>query len=94
MTEKKKAKNGGLTMAPPGLTSNFRVESLVSVDERGQMVLPKEIRDRAGIRPGDKLAVVCWEKDGAGCCISLIKTDYLTGLVRDFLGPVMKDVLK
>ena len=93
MMKKKKAKNGWLTMAPP-VTSTAAIESLVSVDERGQMVLPKEIRDRAEIRPGDKLAVVCWEKDGDGCCISLIKTDYLTGLVKDFLGPVMKDVLK
>ncbi len=31
-----------------------KVESLISVDERGQMVLPKELRDRANIRPGDK----------------------------------------
>jgi len=35
-----------------------RVESLVGVDERGQMVLPKELRDRADIKAGDKLAVV------------------------------------
>jgi AbrB family looped-hinge helix DNA binding protein len=35
-----------------------RVESLVAVDERGQMVLPKDLRDKAGIRPGDKLALV------------------------------------
>ena len=31
--------------------------SLISVDDRGQMVLPKEIRDKANILPGDKLAV-------------------------------------
>jgi len=34
------------------------VESLVGVVERGQMVLPKELRDRADIKAGDKLAVV------------------------------------
>jgi AbrB family looped-hinge helix DNA binding protein len=37
------------------------VESIVSVDERGQMVLPKDIREKAKIRPGDKLAVVSME---------------------------------
>ena len=54
-----------------------RVESLVSIDERGQMVLPKELRDRAGIKAGDKLAVISWEKDGAICCLSLLKAEQL-----------------
>ncbi len=71
-----------------------RVESIISVDDRGQMVLPKEIRARAGIRPGDKLAAVCWEKDGEVCCISLIKVEHLTGMVRDMLAPMMKEIMQ
>ncbi len=67
-----------------------RVESLITVDERGQMVLPKELRDRAKIKAGDKLALVSWEKDGEICCISLIKADYLSQRVGEFLGPIMK----
>jgi AbrB family looped-hinge helix DNA binding protein len=63
------------------------------VDERGQMVLPKEIRDKANIKAGDKLAVVSWEKDSEVCCISLIKVDGLSEMVKDMLGPVMKEVL-
>ena len=70
-----------------------RVESVVSVDERGQMVLPKEVREAADIKPGDKLAVVSWLKGDEVCCITLIKADLLTGMVKNFLGPVMKDVL-
>jgi len=66
-----------------------RLESLVSVDERGQMVLPKELRERAGIRPGDKLAVVSWQKDGEVCCLTLIKSNQLEDRVKEFLGPVM-----
>ena len=69
-----------------------RVESLISVDERGQMVLPKELRDRAKIKAGDKLALIAWEKDGEVCCLSLIKADYLAAGVREFLGPVMRDL--
>ena len=68
------------------------VESVVSVDERGQMVLPKEIRERANIRAGDKLAVVGWERDGRICCISLIKADQLGGMVRGLLGPMLRDL--
>ena len=69
-----------------------RVESLISVDERGQMVLPKELRERAGIQPGDKLALISWEKEGEVCCFTLMKSDYLAERVKDFLGPVMKGV--
>ncbi len=70
-----------------------RIESLISVDERGQMVLPKEIRERAQIRPGDKLAVVSWEKDGNVCCISLIKAENFAGMVKGFLGPMMEEIV-
>jgi antitoxin PrlF len=71
-----------------------KVESLISVDERGQMVLPKDLREKAGIKPGDKLALISLEKDGAVCCFTLIKADSLAGGVRDFLGPVMQGMFK
>ncbi len=71
-----------------------KVESLISVDERGQMVLPKELRDRAKIRPGDKLAVASWEKDGKVCCLTLIKAEDFTDMVKDILGPMIGEVLK
>jgi antitoxin PrlF len=69
-----------------------RIESLISVDDRGQMVLPKEIREKANIQAGDKLAVISWDKGGTVCCISLIKADNLTGMVKDLLGPMMSDL--
>ncbi len=71
-----------------------QVESLISVDERGQMVLPKEIRDKANIRAGDKLALISWEKEGGICCLCLIKAEELTGMVKSMLGPMMKDMLQ
>jgi antitoxin PrlF len=77
-----------------GEISCCRVESIVTVDERGQMVLPKEIRERTKIRPGDKLAVLSLEKNGKICCLSLIKVEELEGMVKSMLGPVMNDVFK
>ncbi len=74
-------------------SSCCKVEALVSVDERGQMVLPKELREKANIRAGDKLAVTSWERDGKVCCISLTKAEDLTEMMRAILGPVMKDIL-
>jgi AbrB family looped-hinge helix DNA binding protein len=75
-------------------SSCCKVESLISVDERGQMVLPKDLREKANIKPGDKLAVISWEKDGETCCFTLIKADSLAGGIRDFLGPMMQDLSK
>lgn len=69
------------------------VEAIVTVDERGQMVLPKDLRERAGIKPGDRLAVASWKKDGEVCCITLIKAGNLGGMIRTLLGPVMSDLL-
>ncbi|HVP38242.1 MAG TPA: HgcAB-associated protein [Candidatus Saccharimonadales bacterium] len=65
-----------------------RVEAVVGVDERGQMVLPKALRDRAGIRPGDKLAVVTWGAGTQACCICLIPASQLGEVARSILGPV------
>jgi len=77
-----------------GKASCCKVEALISIDERGQMVLPKEMREKANIRAGDKLAVTSWEKDGKVCCISLIKAEDLTDMVRSMLGPVMEEILQ
>ena len=74
-------------------SSCCQVEAVVSVDERGQMVLPKELRTKAGINPGDKLAVVAMTKGGDVCCLSLIKVDAMDKMVKEFLGPVIKDIL-
>jgi len=88
MTGSKKAK---IPVAGPSCCA---VEAIVTVDERGQMVLPKELRAKAGIKAGDKLAVTTWEKDGEVCCIALIKAGSLETMVRGVLGPLMGEVLK
>ena len=71
-----------------------KVESVVSIDDRGQMVLPKELREKAQINAGDKLAVITMEKDGKVCCLSLIKAEDLTDMVKGMLGPVMGEIFK
>lgn len=87
-----KVRKDGACCPSPGI-GGCRVESLITVDDRGQMVLPKEVRDKAGLKGGDKLAVVSWEKDGTVCCLSLIRVEALTGMVKGLLGPLMAGVL-
>ncbi|UCH31267.1 MAG: AbrB/MazE/SpoVT family DNA-binding domain-containing protein [Candidatus Bathyarchaeota archaeon] len=54
------------------------LESVVSVDDRGQLVLPKEIRERWGLKGGDKLAILTSVKGGEICCVAMVKADLLT----------------
>lgn len=89
MTDQK----GNIGSCAGGPGACCKVESLVSIDERGQMVLPKEIREKAGIAAGEKMAVVSWEKKGKVCCLFLIKAEDIAGYVKDFLGPFMGDIV-
>ena len=70
-----------------------KVEALITMDGRGQIVLPKDVRDKAGIKAGDKLAVISWESSGQLCCLSLIKAQDFAETVKGMLGPMMKEVL-
>ena len=70
-----------------------QVEAMVSVDEKGQMVLPKSIREKANIQPGDKLVLIGWEKDGQMCCLTMVKAESLADMVKGMLGPMMKDII-
>jgi AbrB family looped-hinge helix DNA binding protein len=90
----KKEKDKSLGLKKFKALSCCRVESITSVDERGQMVLPKEIRERAEIGAGDKLVLISWEKEGKVCCISLIKSEDFEKMVKGFLSPMMKDLIR
>ena len=71
-----------------------KMEAVVSIDARGQIVLPKDLRDRAGIEKGDKLMVVACEDEGKVCCITLMKADDSNEMVREMLGPMLKGIFK
>ena len=66
-----------------------RIEAVLSVDARGQLVLPKEVRARAHIGDGDKLALISWERMGTICCLALVKTEALSADVGEMLRPLV-----
>jgi bifunctional DNA-binding transcriptional regulator/antitoxin component of YhaV-PrlF toxin-antitoxin module len=93
MTKKARVHGDGCGCGPAGAGDICRVDSMASIDARGQMVLRKELRERTGMKAGDQLAVVTWERDGRVCCISLMKLDELDDMVRQRLGPMMSSAL-
>lgn len=71
-----------------GRVSN-QIEAIITIDDRGQMVLPKETRARAGIRAGDKLALVSWSKGNRVCCLSLIRAAEMADTIGEMLNSLM-----
>ncbi len=71
-----------------------KIDAIVTVDAKGQFVLPKDLREKANIRPNDKIALIASEKNGEVCCIMMIKAEKLAGAVTETLGPLLKGVTK
>jgi len=73
----------------------WSIEAIVSLDERGQILIPKEVREKVGLRPGDKLALISHTtKEGELCYFMLVPSDKIIESTREFLGPLLKDLIK
>jgi len=82
MTEKSKQESMGCC----------NVDAIITIDSRGQIVLPTEVREKAGVRAGDKFTVISCESEGRVCCITLVKADDFAEMVKGMLGPMMKGI--
>jgi len=71
-----------------------QVEALVTVDKKGQIQLPKDLRIKENINEGDKFALVNVKGKGDLCCLILMKSRMFDPLVKDALEPVMKIIIK
>ena len=54
---------------------------ICKVGERGQIVIPKEVRDLFDIKPGDSIIVLCDKEKG----IALVKSDVIEDLTDKVL---------
>jgi AbrB family looped-hinge helix DNA binding protein len=73
----------------------MKLESLASIDDRGQIVLPKDLRKKAKIKADDKLAVVlCQGKNSEVRCISLMKAEALRESIKKMFGPILTELVK
>ena len=86
--------NQEVALASEKCCGDVTVQALVRVDDRGQMVLPKDVREKAEIRGGDKLALTTIEKDGKVCCILLTRSDDFVQVVRATLGEAASALIR
>ena len=70
------------------------VDAVVTIDSKGQIVLPKDLREKAKLKPDDNLAMIGCERDGEICCIMMIKAEDLGKTVSVMLGPTLKEIFK
>ena len=71
-----------------------RIDAVITMDAKGQIVLPKDLREKADFKPNEKIAVVACEKEGKVCCIMMVKAEGLAGAVSKTLGPLIKGVIE
>lgn len=70
-------------------SQSYEVEAVLTIDARGQIVIPKDVRIRAGINDGDKLVLVSQRYGERICCLSLVSanvfSDKMPGLIQSLL---------
>lgn len=62
-------------------SSGFKLEAIVNVDAKGQIVLPKAVREKAGFKPNGKFALIAFGSEGKVSCILMIEAEQLEGAV-------------
>jgi AbrB family looped-hinge helix DNA binding protein len=78
----------------PSTAECCKVESVVTIDDRGQMILPKDLREKAGLVAGDKLVIATSMKDGKLGFLMMFRADDFGDMVKGVVGPVMRTVWK
>jgi AbrB family looped-hinge helix DNA binding protein len=69
------------------------VEAVVTVDSKGQIVLPKDVREKIKLKPNDKLAIIICGRGDEACCLIMVKKENLGESVKSFLSPILSEVL-
>lgn len=71
-----------------------KVDAVVTMDSKGQIVLPKDLREKAKLKPDDKLAVIGCERNGEICCIMMVRAEDLGDTLKIMLKPMLKEIFK
>ncbi|MBN2152563.1 MAG: AbrB/MazE/SpoVT family DNA-binding domain-containing protein [Candidatus Lokiarchaeota archaeon] len=60
--------------------------SITKIDERGQIVIPKDVRDGLGWNKGEKIAIITRKNtEGKLCCVMLVHVDSLADYIKGFV---------
>lgn len=68
------------------------IEAVVSFDERGQLVFPKDVRKKFDLKAGEKFLMVSCTNEKGLCCFTMVKTDAVNKMVGNVLNPMLKNI--
>ncbi|MCW4009437.1 MAG: HgcAB-associated protein [Candidatus Bathyarchaeota archaeon] len=66
-----------------------KINAVVTVDAKGQIVLPKDLREKANIKPNDKLALIGIDQGKNVCCLVVMKVDALEETLKCMMRPIL-----
>lgn len=69
-----------------------RIDAVVTVDSKGQIVLPKDVREKIKLKPNDKLAIISCGLENEKCCLIVVKAENLGNSIKGFLRPILREV--
>lgn len=71
-----------------------KISAVVNVDNKGQILLPKDLREKAEINAGDKLVLIagCDENDEI-CCFILVKSETIDESLRNSIKPMLRGIV-
>lgn len=72
--------------------SCYEIEAVVSFDDRGQLVLPKDLRKKFKLKAGEKFLLASCTDDKGLCCFTLVKTNSINHLVGNVLNPLVQQI--
>ncbi len=75
-------------------SESLKVDAVVSIDSKGQIVLPKDLREKSKLKSGDKLAIMACEKEGEVCCIVMVKAEGLGEAMSKLISPALREVIR
>ena len=75
-----------------GLDSHSRkVEAILTLDARGQILIPKDVREQAQMNVGDKLALISHNHEGKICCLYLIPVNDLSSKTTKLMHHILSE---
>jgi AbrB family looped-hinge helix DNA binding protein len=54
------------------------------MDDRGQIVIPKNVRDKLGLTSSEKLVLISWTKSNKVESVSIMRNDVFSEIINNY----------
>jgi len=70
----------------------YEIEAVISFDERGQLVFPKDVRKKFDLKAGEKFVMVSCTNEQGLCCFTMVKTEAINKLIGSSIGSMVNNI--